>query len=134
MSTGEDIFSAKKCVLYSEWDAQLIGASDYRQPIPICLKHKDLKGELEHTIHSTHMHQTCGTCMCAFTLFPCFLGQTNDPSAQSSLVPSPKHYVTGTWSKKWDQGKFGNRAIEVRSFSGFATGLGSGVVPPGMSL
>ena len=42
--------------------------------------------------------------------------------------------VTGTWSKKWAQGKFGNRAIEVRSFSGSGTGLGSGAVPPGMSL
>ena len=42
--------------------------------------------------------------------------------------------VTGTWSKKWSQGKFGNRAIEVRSFSGSGTGLGSGAVPPGMSL
>ena len=42
--------------------------------------------------------------------------------------------VTGTWSKKWAQGKFGNQAIEVRSFSGVGTGLGSGAVPPGMSL
>ena len=78
-STGEGIFSAKKCVLYSKWEAQLIGASDHRQPIPVCLKHKDLKGELEHAMHPTHMHQTRGTCMCAFTLFSCFLGQTNDP-------------------------------------------------------
>ena len=42
--------------------------------------------------------------------------------------------VTGTWSKKWSQGKFGNWAIEVRSFSGFVMGLGSGAIPPGMSL
>ena len=42
--------------------------------------------------------------------------------------------VTGTWSKKWAQGKFSNWAIKVRSFSGSAMGLGSGAVPPGMSL
>ena len=53
MSTGEDIFTAKKCVLYNKWEAQLIGGSDHRQPIPVCLKRKNLKGELEHAIHST---------------------------------------------------------------------------------
>ena len=42
--------------------------------------------------------------------------------------------VTGTWSKKWVQGKFSNWAIKVRSFSGSGMGLGSGAVPPGMSL
>ena len=42
--------------------------------------------------------------------------------------------VTSTWSKKWVQGKFGNRAIKVRSFSGSGMGLGSGAVPLGMSL
>jgi len=42
--------------------------------------------------------------------------------------------VTGIWSGKWDQSKFGNRAIEVRKFQGFGTGLGSGVAPPGMQM
>ena len=48
--------------------------------------------------------------------------------------PKQGSNVTSTWSKKWSQGKFGNRAIEVRSFSGSGTGLGSGAAPPGMSL
>ena len=42
--------------------------------------------------------------------------------------------VTGTWSRHWGKDKFGNRAIEVRDFSGESTGLGSGVTPPGMSV
>jgi len=33
-----------------------------KQPIPVCLKRKDLKGELERAIHSTYMHQNRGTC------------------------------------------------------------------------
>ena len=39
--------------------------------------------------------------------------------------------VTGTWSKKWAQGKFSNWAIKVRSFSGVGAGLGSGAAPLG---
>ena len=42
--------------------------------------------------------------------------------------------VTGTWSRQWGKDKFGNRAIEVRDFSGESTGLGSGAAPPGMSV
>ena len=37
----------------------------FRQPIPVCLKRKDLKGELERAIFSTYMHQNRGTCTCA---------------------------------------------------------------------
>ncbi|KAN0105573.1 Ribosomal protein L1p/L10e family domain containing protein [Russula decolorans] len=33
-----------------------------KQPIPVCLKRKDLKGELERAIFSTYMHQNRGTC------------------------------------------------------------------------
>lgn len=33
-----------------------------RQPIPVCLKRKDLKGELERAISSTYFHQNQGTC------------------------------------------------------------------------
>jgi len=33
-----------------------------KQPIPVCLKRKDLKGELERAISSTYMHQNRGTC------------------------------------------------------------------------
>ncbi|KAI0035213.1 ribosomal protein L1p/L10e family-domain-containing protein, partial [Vararia minispora EC-137] len=33
-----------------------------KQPIPVCLTRKDLKGELERAISSTYMHQNRGTC------------------------------------------------------------------------
>ncbi|KAH9976952.1 ribosomal protein L1p/L10e family-domain-containing protein [Russula compacta] len=33
-----------------------------KQPIPVRLTRKDLKGELERAIHSTYMHQNRGTC------------------------------------------------------------------------
>ncbi|TDL22228.1 ribosomal protein L1 [Rickenella mellea] len=33
-----------------------------KQPIPVCLTRKDLKGELERAISSTYMHQNQGTC------------------------------------------------------------------------
>lgn len=33
-----------------------------RQPIPVCLKRKDLKGELERAVSSTYMNQNRGTC------------------------------------------------------------------------
>ncbi|KAG1906788.1 ribosomal protein L1p/L10e family-domain-containing protein [Suillus fuscotomentosus] len=33
-----------------------------KQPIPVCLTRKDLKGELERAIESSYMHQNRGTC------------------------------------------------------------------------
>lgn len=89
-------FSMQKSVLlYSEWEAQLIGRSGYRQPIPVCLKRKDLKGELERAIHSTYMHQNRGTCTCAFD--PLFVFPSIDrpmiPLALSSFPPSPKRQI-----------------------------------------
>lgn len=36
--------------------------SSSRQPIPVCLTRKDLKGELERAIESSYMHQNKGTC------------------------------------------------------------------------
>ncbi|KAG0704849.1 ribosomal protein L1p/L10e family-domain-containing protein [Suillus ampliporus] len=33
-----------------------------KQPIPVCLTRKDLKGELERAVESTYMHQNRGTC------------------------------------------------------------------------
>ncbi|KAG6902536.1 hypothetical protein C0995_015354 [Termitomyces sp. Mi166 len=33
-----------------------------KQPIPVCLKRKDLKGELERAVSSTYMNQNRGTC------------------------------------------------------------------------
>ena len=71
-------FSLQKSVYcIAKWGAQPIEGSDYRQPIPVCLKRKDLKGELERAIHSTYMHQNRGTCTCAPTSFSSFLAQTN---------------------------------------------------------
>ena len=32
-----------------------------RQPIPVCLTRKDLKGELERAVNSTYMNQNRGT-------------------------------------------------------------------------
>lgn len=34
-----------------------------RQPIPVCMTRKDLKGELERAISSTYFHQNQGTCV-----------------------------------------------------------------------
>ncbi|KAL6304415.1 ribosomal protein L1p/L10e family-domain-containing protein [Sparassis latifolia] len=34
-----------------------------KQPIPVCLTRKDLKGELERAISSTYFHQNQGTCV-----------------------------------------------------------------------
>lgn len=81
-------FHCEKCIRYRNRGAQLIEGSGYRQPIPVRPKRKDIKGELECAIHSPYTHQNCGTCMCALTLFSCFLEQTNDPSARSNLVLS----------------------------------------------
>ena len=36
--------------------------SMHRQPIPVCMTRKDLKGELERAISSTYFHQNQGTC------------------------------------------------------------------------
>ena len=70
------------------------------------------------------------------TMSPFAVGPGRRPPRSMIEDDHPKwgSNVTGTWSKKWSQGKFGNRAIEVRNFSGSGTGLGSGAVPPGMSL
>jgi len=55
------------------------------------------------------------------------------PKIEDNL-PKWRSDVTGIWSKKWDQSKFSNQAIEVQEFRGFGTGLGSGVAPPGMQV
>ncbi|KAG5719246.1 putative ribosome biogenesis protein C8F11.04 [Termitomyces sp. T112] len=44
---------------------KLLGAKWFeakKQPIPVCLKRKDLKGELERAVSSTYMNQNRGTC------------------------------------------------------------------------
>lgn len=58
---GVKWFEAKKCVssVCPDLDYSLIFT---RQPIPVCLKRKDLKGELERAISSTYMNQNKGTC------------------------------------------------------------------------
>lgn len=57
---GKIFFTAKKYVVLTEYE--VIVSSLRRQPIPVCLTRKDLKGELERAISSTYMHQNRGTC------------------------------------------------------------------------
>lgn len=63
---GKIFFTAKKFVSFLSALSLMIQLDDllYRQPIPVCLKRKDLKGELERAIFSTYMHQNRGTCTC----------------------------------------------------------------------
>ena len=60
----------------------------YRQPIPVCLKRKDLKAELERAIFSTYMHQNRGTCTCVphcKLIRNFFEGLTNTSVSHSSV-------------------------------------------------
>ena len=60
---GKAFFKAKKYVSYNLSSPTLFNLMEKnRQPIPVCLTRKDLKGELEHAISSTYMHQNQGTC------------------------------------------------------------------------
>ena len=60
---GRKFFDAKKCVPSLFFFARHALTTTYlRQPIPVCLTRKDLKGELERAISSTYMHQNQGTC------------------------------------------------------------------------
>lgn len=58
---GSKWFDAKKCALITVITGFPTN-SLHRQPIPVCLTRKDLKGELERAISSTYMHQNQGTC------------------------------------------------------------------------
>ena len=58
---GKAFFNAKKWVgLFIATPSLTYDPS--RQPIPVCLTRKDLKGELERAVFSTYFHQNQGTC------------------------------------------------------------------------
>ena len=67
---GSKWFEAKKSVIHRVSFCRF-GANRTlsRQPIPVCLTRKDLKGELERAISSTYMHQNKGTCTYVLCLF-----------------------------------------------------------------
>ena len=60
---GKIFFKAKKYDIPSECYGCVLLLTYYdRQPIPVCVTRKDLKGELERAISSTYFHQNQGTC------------------------------------------------------------------------
>lgn len=91
---GRKFFEAKKCVLLF---MRAVSVLTYpRQPIPVNLTRKDLKGELERAISSTYMHQNNGTCRYAPDIFPYHTllyhsSHIVDSPAPSKLAHSPKH-------------------------------------------
>ena len=74
---GSAFFKAKKYVPFpfGRLCRVLTEMCNRRQPIPVNLTRKDLKGELERAISSTYMHQNQGTCTCVSFSFP-----LSDPS------------------------------------------------------
>ena len=59
---GKAFFNAKKYVDLPTTLACSLTYNPSRQPIPVCLTRKDLKGELERAVSSTYFHQNQGTC------------------------------------------------------------------------
>jgi len=59
---GKGFFNAKKYICLSTAVTVSLTSKFLRQPIPVCLKRKDLKGELERAVSSTYFHQNQGTC------------------------------------------------------------------------
>jgi len=59
---GKAFFNAKKYVDSPTTAAHSLTYNPLRQPIPVCLTRKDLKGELERAVSSTYFHQNQGTC------------------------------------------------------------------------
>jgi ribosome biogenesis protein UTP30 len=59
---GKAFFNAKKYVGRSTTVTLSLTYNPSRQPIPVCLTRKDLKGELERAVSSTYFHQNQGTC------------------------------------------------------------------------
>ena len=59
---GKAFFNAKKFVCPSIRVTPSLTSNRSRQPVPVCLKRKDLKGELERAVSSTYFHQNQGTC------------------------------------------------------------------------
>ncbi|KAF9221528.1 ribosomal protein L1 [Gyrodon lividus] len=67
-----------------------------KQPIPVCLTRKDLKGELERAIESSYMHQNKGTCT---SVKVGLLSQT-PKQIQNNLetaLPAIVGYIKGGW-------------------------------------
>ncbi|GJE91908.1 ribosomal protein L1 [Phanerochaete sordida] len=67
-----------------------------KQPIPVCLTRKDLKGELERAISSTYFHQNQGTCSSIK------VGTVSLPAAKvfanlKSALPAVAKAVKGGW-------------------------------------
>lgn len=59
---GKAFFNAKKYVCPSMSATPSLTSNRSRQPVPVCLKRKDLKGELERAVSSTYFHQNQGSC------------------------------------------------------------------------
>ncbi|EMD39662.1 hypothetical protein CERSUDRAFT_111967 [Gelatoporia subvermispora B] len=67
-----------------------------KQPIPVCLTRKDLKGELERAISSTYFHQNQGTCTSVK------IGTLSQKPAQvldnlKSALPAVAKHIKGGW-------------------------------------
>ncbi|OBZ71449.1 putative ribosome biogenesis protein C8F11.04 [Grifola frondosa] len=67
-----------------------------KQPIPVCLTRKDLKGELERAISSTYFHQNQGTCTSIK------IGVLSQKPAQvlanlETALPAVVKHVNGEW-------------------------------------
>ncbi|THH30586.1 hypothetical protein EUX98_g3593 [Antrodiella citrinella] len=67
-----------------------------KQPIPVCLTRKDLKGELERAISSTYFHQNQGTCSSIK------IGVLSQSSSQvlanlQSALPAVIKHIKGGW-------------------------------------
>lgn len=59
---GKAFFNAKKYVGLFITVTHSVTYNPSRQPIPVCLTRRDLKGELERAVSSTYFHQNQGTC------------------------------------------------------------------------
>ncbi|KAF9651657.1 ribosomal protein L1, partial [Thelephora ganbajun] len=69
-----------------------------KQPIPVCLTRKDLKGELERAISSTYFHQNQGTCS---SIKIGVLGQHSSTQLLQNLSTALSHVVKNI-RENWD--------------------------------
>lgn len=69
-----------------------------KQPIPVCLKRKDLKGELERAVSSTYFHQNQGTCS---SVKIGVLGQHSSSQLLQNLITALPHVVKNI-RENWD--------------------------------
>ncbi|KAG6879334.1 hypothetical protein C0992_003468 [Termitomyces sp. T32_za158] len=115
-----------------------------KQPIPVCLKRKDLKGELERAVSSTYMNQNRGTCT---SVKIATLSQTPKQILENLKVVLPaitKHVVNGwdnvqalhiktnssvslpIWSCTLDEAEGGRWSTTEEEWTGFGTEAGQG--------